>query len=384
MFRPAILIACPLAMLLVMAGCKQKAAQGGPRWVCDQPIIDYGEIWVDTMVQRQFTFRNAGNEVLKLGKPLARCSCSTAPDYPKEVPPGGTGSITYVLNTNRKPYGQCVEYISFPTNDPVTPKAQVTLKGFIRTALEPEVVYDAIAERDKAEGKVRDPHDRSMEGALFGRVKATDQLHRIIKLHNTSGRPLSLTMQPPPPTSLFKVDLKETKPGEEYELTVKVDPPIPVGQLYHILNLQTNVPEQPVYQLYMAAEVPRRVEVIPPTRMLIDQDAYPQSEREIRIINNGSTPVDVVAISTSEPRFDIKLLPRNPAKPQEQVIHIGLPGGTSYRPPAYGELIEVRTNDPEVPIAQIEVVASLTAPPTRRPPDKPLQMYPVELPKAGS
>ena len=95
--------------------------------------------------------------------------------------------------------------------------------------------------------------------------------------------------------------------------------------------------------------------------------------------------MNVTAISTSEPRYDIKLLPRDPAKPEDQVIDIALPGGSNYRPPAYGEVIEIKTNDREVPLIRIQVLPSLpsaTKPIAPRPPDKPLQMYPVAVPGA--
>jgi hypothetical protein len=393
-------VVCSIAVLLSLAGCKQKPGspagtpapggtppvanqppQSGPRWVCDQPVIEYGEVWVDTVIKRQFTFRNAGNQVLTLGKVIARCSCSTAPEYTKQVPPGGTGTITYVLKTERKPFGPSVEYISFPTNDPTTPKAQVTLKGFIRTAVDPEVVYDSLYERDKAAGKTVELPAK--HGALFGRVTAADKLNRVIKLRNTSGRPLTLTMDPQPAGSRFQIDLKETVPGQEYELTARVDPPIPIGQWNSAINLRTNIPEQPVYQMYAAVEVPPRLEIVPPGKMVIDQNMFAQKERTIKIRNNGSTPVEVTGISTSEPRYAIQLLPRDPANPGEQVIKIGLPGGETYQPPPYGEVIEVRTNDAEVPLARIQVVPTFDGPTAPRPPDKPLQMYPVALPGAG-
>jgi hypothetical protein len=394
---------CSVAVLLAAGGCKQKeapggagtagapapsgkspgtvqAAQNGPRWVCDQPVIDYGKVWVDTVVQQTFTFRNAGNQVLTLGKPLARCSCSSATDYPKEVPPGGTGKITYMLKTERKPYGPCVEYITVPTNDPVNPKPQITLQGFIFTAIDPVVVYDAVYERAKIAGKLPLPEEPTKQGALFGRVKSDDRLERVIKLNNTSGRPLTLTMQPVSPGVPFQIELQQPAPDQEYQLVVKMDPPIRVGQWYTVVNLQTNIPEQPVYQVYVAAEVPPRVEIVPPGKIVIDQDMYPQKERRITISNHGTTPVNVLAISTSEPRYGIQLLPRDPAKPEDQVINIALPGGSSYRPPPYGEMIEIKTNDAEVPLIQMQILPSLSTPVAPRPADKPLQMYPVAVP----
>ena len=420
MFRRIAAIICSVGMLTALASCDQKPApstpkkppklppglaqaagqpatqqpqqppaqppaqptgKGGAKWVCDQPVIEYGEVWVNAIVERQFTFRNAGTEVLKLGRPQPMCSCSSVPNYTQEVPPGGTGTITYRLNTERKPYGPSNERINFPTNDPASPKISVEMKGFIKTALDTEVIYDAQTDRDKAAGKAVSLNRRG--GGAFGRVKSEDLQHRVIKLKNTSGRPLTLTMQPIPSSSRFQIQLKETIPGQEYELDAKTDAPLPVGEWSVVVTLQTNIPEQQTYPLWVSAQVPPRVEIMPPNKMVIDQTSYPQKERKITVVNNGTTPVNITGVSTSEPAFGISLLPRDPAKPNEQVLMIALPGGESYRPPPYGEIIEVTTNDPEVPLARIQVLPSLTAPPTPRPPDKPLQMHPVALPGLG-
>jgi hypothetical protein len=359
----------------------QPTGQGGAKWFCDQPVIEYGEVWVNAVLERQFTFRNAGTEVLKLGKPQPLCSCSSVPNYTQEVPPGGTGSITYHLKTERKPYGPSEEHINFTTNDPASPKIYVAMKGFIKTVLDPEVIYDAQTDRDKAAGKAVGLNKKA--GGAFGKVKSEDPQHRVIKLKNTSGRPLTLTMQPIPPNSRFQLRLNETMPGQEYEFDVTADSPLPVGEWSVPVTFQTNIPEQQAYVLWVSAHVPPRVEVIPPTKMVIDQNSFPQKERRITINNNGTTPVNIVSVSTSEPAFGISLLPRDPAKPKEQVLIIALPGGESYRPPPYGEVIEIKTDDPEVPVVRIQVLPSLTAQPTPRPPDKPLQMHPVALPGVG-
>jgi len=357
----------------------QAAVTGGPRWVCEQPLIDFGAVWEGVTVKKDFNFQNTGDQLLKIEKPKAHCSCSSAPNYTKEVPPGGAGVIPFVLNTANKPYGPIEEYLNVETNDPKTPSVKIWLKGFIKNVVEPEVVYDATYQEEVAAG--RSPPPVAKMKAAFGRIKGDRPLHRVIKLRNTSGQPLSLSIVPPEPQPPFSAELVEKIPGEEYEVTVRATPPIPVGHASAPLAFQTNVAERPKYQLWISTYVPPRIEVTPPEKMLIDPDNYPQKEREIRIVNNGTTPVDVVGVSTSEPRFGITLKPRDPAQPNQQVIKVALPGGESYRPPKYGEVIEIATNDQEIPVIRITVVPFLT--PTLRPADKPLEMHPVPLNVGG-
>lgn len=363
------------------AAAARSAPASGPRWLCEQPILEFGEVWVGTVVQKEFSFRNAGVEALRIKKVSPRCSCSSAPTYPKEVPPGGSGVLTFVLKTDGKPYGPIGEFITLDTNDPQTARPQLWLKGFIKTAFHMEVVADSLDERNKKAGKTTDSH--AIEGAGFGKIKTDDRLHRVIKLSNTSGQPLSVTMQPLQPGSRFKVELQETVPQQEYELTVIGEPPFPPGYSSAQIVLQTNIPEDPRHTIPVNAYVPPRIEVIPPDRMVIDQEMYAQKERKITIMNNGSTPLNVLGIATSEPNFGIVLLPRDPAKPEEQIINIALPGGESYRPPPYGEIIEIKTDDAEKQLIRITVLPSLNATATPRPPEKPLVLHPVALPNAG-
>ncbi len=358
------------------AGAASAAGSGGPRWVCAEPVLDFGQVWEGATVQRDFIFENTGTEVLKIGKPKAHCSCSTTPNYTKEVPPGGSGVIPFVLKTANKPYGPLTEYLTVETNDPESRSVKIYLKGFIRNVVEPEVVYDALYEREKSAGK--SPSPVAQMKAAFGRIGAKDRLHRVIKLRNTSGEPLTLTMTPPKPPPPFEVEMAETISGQEYELTIRAEPPIPVGHTSAQIVLQTNVAERPTYAMWINTYVPPRIEVSPPEKMLIDPVNYPQKERQIRIVNNGASPVDVVGISTSDPQYGITLKARDPGKPNEQVIHIELPGGDKYRPPTYGEIIEIRTTDAEVPIIKITIVPSLD-PLAPRPPGKSLTMHPVPL-----
>jgi hypothetical protein len=340
-------------------------------------VFDFGEVWTGTTVKHEFTFRNTGSETLYIQKPKPRCVCSVAEGYSKEVPPGETGIMPFVLKTKNKPHGPANEWLTIDTNDPTRPVMKMTLKGLIRDVCRPEVVYDALHEWNKASGKATRPIKKLK--ASFGKIKSDDRLYRVIKLRNTSGRPLELALIPPPANARFQVELKETNPGEEFELTVSGEPPWPQGRWSMPIQFRTNVPEKRVYGFGASARVPPRVEVVP-EKIVLNQKLNPTKMRRIKIINNGTTPVEVISIATSHPQYDVKLLPRDPSEPKEEVIEIRFPGGTAYEPPPYGELIEIRTNDPERELIQIYVLPRSKAPREPRPPEKPLELHPVPIP----
>ncbi len=354
--------------------------KAGPHWVCDEPTWDFGEVWAGVNVKHSFQFQNRGDQLLKVLSAKPRCSCSVSENYTKQVPPGEAGVIPFVLGTKNKSAGRLDEWLTITTNDPQNPDMKITLTGIIRTVVQPEVIFDAAYERAKAAGKPARLNKKMK--ATFGKVKSTDRLHRVIKLRNTSGQPLAMKMLPLSAKSRFQASLQETVPGEEFELTVTCEPPIPVGTWSTALTFQTSIPDQPTYTIVAHARVPTRVEVIP-GRIVIDQSSFRTKERKIRIVNHGDTPVELLAISTSDPRFEFEYTPPHAIDPKTQFITVKFPG-EAYRPPPYGEVIEIRTNDPEWGVTRIPVLPSMKRLPTPRPPNNPLILHPAEIANLGT
>jgi hypothetical protein len=143
------------------------------------------------------------------------------------------------------------------------------------------------------------------------------------------------------------------------------------------MQFATNIPERPTYTLYAWAQVPPRLELVPP-KIVYDPKKFAGRDRPIKILNHGTTPVRILTAAVSDPNYVITLLPPNPAAPEEVGVNVAIPGGT-YLVPPYGELVELTTNDPEMANIKVEILPTLNAA-TPRPPDKPLQLYPVQLP----
>ena len=351
------------------------APVNGPRWACDQTVLDFGAVWEGATVERKFEFRNPGTATLRIEKPKAHCSCSTTEGWTREVPPGGTGVIPFVLQTANKPHGPLKEYLTIETNDPATRSIQIWLTGDIKTVCSEEVIYDAVYEQKKAAG--RKVEEVTKTKASFGKIKAGDRLHRVIRLRNTIEQPLVLQLLPSAPNPRFRVDFKEITPGQEFELTIIGEPPFPVGDSSMPIRFKTNIPERPLYDKLTAwATVPPRVEVTPQMIVYNLKEASSRT-RPIKLINTGTTPVNVLAISTSELRYSIRLRPPDPATPEETVVDVVLPG-EGYVVPEQGELIEIRTDDPEWPLIRVPVQPAMQSP-LARPPDSPPTMYPVPL-----
>lgn len=355
----------------------------GPRWTCAQPTIDFGEVWAGTMIKKTFEFRNEGTETLRILKAKPRCSCSVADNYTKAVEPGATGLMPFVLKTDSK-HGKVNEWLTIDTNDPVRPVMKITLTGVVKTVCELEVVSDYTHDQEVARfAEAQDPSAKPPEfprksKAYFSRIEADDYLHRVIKMRNTSGQPLSLTPHPLPANARFIIDCKETVVGEEFELTVSSNGPFPEGTTSVPITFKTNIEDQPFFRVFAYAYVPPRIEVRP-TKIVFEPDRPSRLEREIQIANNGTTPFEIVSIACSEPRFNLRLDPPDPADPKKRIVRLTIPS-KSFRIPEYGELVEIKITDAEMPVIRLDVLPSLKRGPTPRPPDKPLQLHPGQMP----
>jgi hypothetical protein len=207
-------------------------------------------------------------------------------------------------------------------------------------------------------------------------------------MRNNTGKPLMLDLQPFGANSYFDVKFREIIPNEEWEFSAaSTSLPIPEGANSTMLNFKTNVPDVPWYTIYASCYVPPRIQVAPPN-IVVNPPKPSTHDWPIRIINNGDTPLAVTGISSSVPNFKITYAPPGPPAPgmapafaqQAHKTHtITVQTPPNYTAPPYGELIEIRTTDPEKSLIQVRVLPTFNANTPPRPADKPLQLMPVTL-----
>jgi hypothetical protein len=86
----------------------------------EEEVFDFGRITQGEKVSHSFSFRNTGKESLIISGASGSCGC-TVPEYPKEpIPPGGTGKIDVVFNSEGKA-GMMEKTVTVVTNcEPAT------------------------------------------------------------------------------------------------------------------------------------------------------------------------------------------------------------------------------------------------------------------------
>ncbi len=350
------------------------AVQGtGPHWQLTTDTIDFGTVWAGEEILKNFTYKNVGDKVLNIIQIKPHCSCSAAENYTKQVPPGGEGVVPFKLNTRSK-HGPVREYLDVTTDDPKQRIMRVWLTGTVMEVCRLEVIEDSIYEAQRAAGNAPAEFPTRRKGH-FGRIERDDNLRRVIKLINTSGvEPLTLELLPTPPGGRFDLDFKETVPGAEFTLTIVRNSPFMEGYSSVAARLKTNVPERPIFTVPITAQVPPRIEIRPP-KIVIDRKFPGRNQRLVRIVNNGSAPLNITGIETTEPRYNLEMIDNNYAETKTYLFKIDLPS-EDYRPPPYGEIIRIHTDDTEHKVVNIFVLPSLRAGPTPRPADKPATFHP--------
>lgn len=71
-----------------------QAQTSGPQMKFEKKMHDFGDITEGATVSYTFTYTNPGTDTLIVSRVISSCGCTVPSNYTKEVPPGGTGTIT--------------------------------------------------------------------------------------------------------------------------------------------------------------------------------------------------------------------------------------------------------------------------------------------------
>jgi hypothetical protein len=236
-----------------------------PRFVCDEPLIDVddvwvnswqivacidaGEVWEGSSKIVTWMVHNGGLAPLHMKVGFGGCMGNAGPAL-LELDPGGfcpiKGKVGSCFPLGRRRFcGAAVR-----TNDPLNPRvsldAWVTVRSAIRTPFD-----NASFKRD----------GRSPRYFKLGPIeRSAGPQMEVIDITRGDGGPLSLRVDSVRPESV-SAELRELKPGERYELTITANPPWPKWGLYGQVVLSTGVPEQPTvkfgFNVELAPEAPK-------------------------------------------------------------------------------------------------------------------------------
>ena len=111
--------------IIVLAG-------SGPSIYFPEDSWDFGEITPDELPTHIFKFKNIGDEVLIIKETEVNCESCIAPVISiKELKPGEEGKLKITVNSLDM-IGRFTKRVYVESNDPVNPRAAVTVSGFIK------------------------------------------------------------------------------------------------------------------------------------------------------------------------------------------------------------------------------------------------------------
>ena len=294
----------------------------------DNPTKDLGATWVGPMLEHAFTITNEGDAPLEITKVRPACGCMIAGPYPKTIEPKKSGEFPFKVNST-KLRGKYEKSITISSNDPVTPALKLKLRGEVKRYV--EVLPTS---------------------ANFGKVTTNEPRERVLKITNNTDKPLELNLTKTE-DQIFRFDLVEKKPGQEYELRVKMDPPYVPGAPRGMTTLVTNLKQQKDINIRVSARIPGRLEVQPPA-ILFDSEKHKDRgySRPIRFTNYGSNPVHLLGVASDDPQ-SIQVAMKERTAGRAYTVNVEIPAG--YTPPDTGRTITLKTDDPDKPTITIPV-----------------------------
>lgn len=328
--------AAALAQTNPPAAAEQKTA---PKIEFDSMIFNFGRAKSGEVVKHDFVFTNSGTATLKIIDVKPGCGCTTAGAWDKEVEPGKTGIIPLQFNSIGFG-GQVGKSATVSCNDPA------------RTNLYLQIT-----------GTIWKPIDVTPSMAMFTPFSETPTNEtKVLHIVNNLAEPVTLSDLRCSSAS-FQVELKETKPGKEFDLQVTAVPPFTNPTVFASISLKTSSTNAPTLSVSAYAMVQQPVVVTPQQVMLPPGPLKSPVTSAVLVRNNSTTPLAI-----SEVRLDIAGVDVKVAEPQTGRVYsisMTFPAGFQVEPGQKPELT-FKSSHPKYPLTKVPV----------------LQMQPVAAPAA--
>lgn len=302
-------------------------ASTAPKIECAAPSYSFGEVWAGDKVEHTFVIRNTGTASLIIPPNGVRpgCGCTIPGKYDDKIEPGQEGRIPVALNTEHQ-HDQVGKQITVESNDPITPRLQLSLSG-----------------------KVKSPISMApAAGAAWGQFKSGSPDSITVSLTNNLPDAWHLRVKTPTASqpSAFEVSLKETQPGKAAQVVVKLKKPIQEGSTYSTLTLETGFAKLPQFVVPASVYVLPVLQAVPPQITGVTIPGQPFLAT-VQLMYNREGEMKVEKLTPSDPSVQVELLPIMQGT-NHRMIRVVLP--ESFTPPTNKPAtITIQTNQHDLP-----------------------------------
>ena len=238
--------------------------------------------------------------------------------------PGQSDSVAVTLQSKGRS-GSVSKVIRVTTNDPTNRSTTLTCKGSVRSAF----------------------GGRPLRAGFGNIPRGSGSITKTIKLARGDGGPIAPEVTPIGQPGLTAA-IREIEAGEKYELDITLSPPWPNQRIRTQFNIKTGIPQAPMEQVRVAADVAPRVKTVP-ANFMIPRRFPSASDFTADVMWDREGPQKVVGAEVNDPKISVRV--EEGENKQQLVLHI--PAG--YQQERKRQLaVTVRTDD--------EVVSEFTVP----------------------
>ncbi|MCD4751039.1 MAG: DUF1573 domain-containing protein [Thermoanaerobaculales bacterium] len=332
-------IALTIAAVLVLTALPV-FAQGAPKLVIAEKVIDLGEVAQGEVSKVVFELRNEGDKTLTVRSVRPTCGCTVA-EYDKEISAGGKGSIRATLDTAGFK-GAIAKSIMVMSDDGQNPTTVLVIKALVQPYIEimpRALVRFNVLQQEEAKQKVV--------------IAATERSGKFkITGAEADSEFLEVTFR-----SLQEDEMIPGKPSPQYELAVQLSSDAPVGPLSSVITVKTSAKKAEKLEIKVFGVVRALLRVTPPELQFGVVEARMAPARNVIVVNNRpGSPIEITKAVVNDPAFTTEIIEIEKGKRHQVTVTVKR---TAAGAGIKNAILTLTTTDAETPELTVPVKANL-------------------------
>ncbi|HZI63338.1 MAG TPA: DUF1573 domain-containing protein [Thermoanaerobaculia bacterium] len=321
-----------IGLLAAGAVLAQEPAAPQPKIVVPELMHDFGNMPRGDKLQHDFVLRNEGAAPLEVREVRPACGC-TVVEFDKTIAPGAEGKVRAVLDTHEFA-GPIAKTIDVLSNDPETPRLQLTLKASVRplVAVTPGYARYSFVQQEAP-------------GTLTQYLWAQDG-HDLKVLEVKSPYPYLKT-------TFREATAEERKPegkGRQWRVDMTIAPDAAVGTLGDFVEIHTDHPKDKLVRIPVSGFVRPIIAVTPPVANIGTRDLSKEAYTgKLRVANYATETIAVTKVESDVPGVTAKLEPLEDGRTYNVLM--------TFSPATpKGDLqgtLRIHTASPKIPVVEV-------------------------------